>query len=190
MAYRRPRDQFRGSDGLCEGLGMRTMWSPSNTVVPVVVRRNSCSDLCVSRFQWPPYSEIAKGGQVTFHVPTKRTVPGGSLLRSSSFDSEKAWRQVAMADMRRSGDESDMLLGDATKRLRSLNAGRCRVFEHRLKLVYSIGRVVRLTPVGDPGLLQLTPEFPRENHCFGCRMRVRDTEGSGYWGYFWLVVVG
>jgi hypothetical protein len=161
MAYRRVRDQFKGSAGLCEGLGMRTMWSPSNTVVPVVVRCNSCSDLCVSTYQWSSCSEVTSESQVMFHVPTKRTVPGGSLLRSSSFDSEKAWRQVAMADMRRSGGESDELVGDATTRLRTLNARRCRVFEHRLKLVYSIGRVVRLTPVGDPGLLQLTPEFPR-----------------------------
>lgn len=30
------------------------------------------------------------------YVPTRRIVPGGSLSRSSSLESEKAWRQVAM----------------------------------------------------------------------------------------------
>jgi hypothetical protein len=58
-----------------------------------------------------------------FHVPTKRTVPGGSLLRSSSFDSEKACRQVAMTGIRRSGGESEVFVKDATRQLRSLNEG-------------------------------------------------------------------
>jgi hypothetical protein len=36
--------------------------------------------------------------QIAVYVPTRRTVPGGSLFRSSSFDSEKACRHVAMID--------------------------------------------------------------------------------------------